>query len=901
MSMAQLSIEAFKRILAALDSQIFTSLPDTLCPVCHPISLRLEEILNSTDKSAYHPGARDSTDNILLATIDHAISHYHECSFCSLILRLLLRAKERHLYKAMGPTLSAEDTVIGIASIRGALKSLERATDSQTSSTANSVSSLSDDGFDIFDHEDVILQVSVEAICDYGALSLWLPLRESEDVDDNEFQLFLHPDDYTMLMADTTPNHEAVLMIPRPLNRETRDMDLMKRCLEYCRQSHEKCNNRQRPGLGTLETAPSRLIDVIDMKLVPTKPGAGMNGHVDLRQVEYVALSYVWGKDPFFTLQSSNLTSLYEINAFRDPSIKLPQTILDAIDVSQSLGYRYIWIDSLCIEQDSTHDTVTQIELMHVIYAQASLTIVAAVGDSAQHSILHIDPNQLQSRYHTVGGGTGLRFCLDRPEFKEVVASSTWATRGWTLQELTCSDRFIFFTPERTYFSCALGNWTEDLPLDESLTSEQYQRYLRDEDPKGLGLHMGTGLGREAQASAAYISMVEKLSTRNFTHDKDILKASVGMYTMYMGNSLGVAVAGLPLYYLGAALMWQPNDRLSRRRCEGGGLPSWSWASWKGPISYPLGRLEDLGLGLDDIRLTLDLLWFFEVGDASKGYWSEISPSPVPIPSCLQVTVRMATPTMTVGQQQTAFHRAPALEPPDGHDYRRDDTDTATDATSALRQRPRIVLNTPGDLWMHEHPSLAEKTVLAFEGGTICTFPVRFRDSSDHEHGLHTTSGHIHFVSIFSSSFSPEAAAAADTADNTANDSAEFIGEMIVDSGTLEHFFPDQFPTSTSAPNMGLDTSEVELLSFGRLDFSRQSVQNVLYLNRYSRRGNFSPEFLDLVDSNEDPDMVLVMWLFRHPGKPRLASRVAVGYVLRARWDEAVRERGKTKKLVRLI
>lgn len=831
MSTFQLSIEDFKRTLAALDSLIFASVRNTLCQACHSISLRLDEILNSTDKSDFHPGTRDSTGNIRLATLDHVFSSYHECSFCSLVLRLMLRAKERHLYHAMRSIPLVEDTLINIDTIREAFKSLGSTTVSKTSSVASSSSSLSDD-FEIFDPEELILQISVDAVCDYGAMSLWLPLRDSEDVDDNEYQLFLHPEDYQTIMADAQ-KLEATLMIPKPLDRDTRDMDLMKRCLENCRKNHDRCNQSAIPDSEALQAAPSRLIDVVDMRLVPTSPG--INGHVNLQQVEYVALSYVWGRDPFFTLQSPNLSTLCEKDAFRDPTIKLPQTILDAIEVTKFLGHRYIWIDSLCIEQDSTEDTVTQIGSMHIIYAQASLTIVAAVGDNAQHSILHIDPNQLSIKYHSIGA---LRFCLDRPEFKEVVASSTWATRGWTLQEITCSDRFIFFTPERTYFSCAHGNWNEDLPLDESVSPEQYQRYLRDEDPRGLGLDMEVG-GDAQKASATFVSMVEKLSTRNFTHDKDILKASLGMYTMYIADSLGMAVAGLPLSYLGAALMWQPNGVLSRRRC--GGIPSWSWASWTGPISYPLGRLDGL-----NIELTLD--WFIDVVQTSPRY----------IPY-LQVDARIAR----VAQHML---RAPGKEP--CHHSSRDNPPTV------LHRR----MASPKERWQQDL-AIAEKTELVFRG-TICSFPIRVRER---DHTLQA-SGQVHFCSIFAS---------LEASEDMDND--ELIGEIRIDSGTLQTFFPDEFLPAAS--NMGIATN-VELLAFGRLDFSLEHVQDVVYLNRYSRRGNFSPEFLALVDAN--PDMVLVMWLFRQPGKPHIMSRVAVGYVVRSRWDEAVKERGQTWEWIRL-
>ena len=77
--MSQLSIEDFKRTLAALDKEMFALARNTLCQACHPVSLRLDEILNSNDKSDFHPGTRDSTDNIRLATIDHVFSNYSEC------------------------------------------------------------------------------------------------------------------------------------------------------------------------------------------------------------------------------------------------------------------------------------------------------------------------------------------------------------------------------------------------------------------------------------------------------------------------------------------------------------------------------------------------------------------------------------------------------------------------------------------------------------------------------------------------------------------------------------------------------------------------------------------------------------------------------------------------------
>lgn len=66
---------------------------------------------------------------------------------------------------------------------------------------------------------------------------------------------------------------------------------------------------------------------------------------------------------------------------------------------------------------------------------------------------------------------------------RDVVEFSTWFTRGWTFQELIFSQRLLYFTPERTYFSCAVGNCSEDCPFDENVAREVYEEF-RDDDPK---------------------------------------------------------------------------------------------------------------------------------------------------------------------------------------------------------------------------------------------------------------------------------------------------------------------------------------------------------------------------------------------------------------------------------
>ena len=62
----------------------------------------------------------------------------------------------------------------------------------------------------------------------------------------------------------------------------------------------------------------------------------------------YVVLSYVWGPAQTYTLKTS---SHEELRRGLDPA-RLPKTLRDAMEVTARLGFRYIWIDALCIIQD---------------------------------------------------------------------------------------------------------------------------------------------------------------------------------------------------------------------------------------------------------------------------------------------------------------------------------------------------------------------------------------------------------------------------------------------------------------------------------------------------------------------------------------------------------------------
>ncbi|EIW53238.1 HET-domain-containing protein, partial [Trametes versicolor FP-101664 SS1] len=143
-----------------------------------------------------------------------------------------------------------------------------------------------------------------------------------------------------------------------------RALALVKDHIDECVYGHERCI-----ALSVFPDPflPTRLIDCTDINHPRLVTTSGRRG-------KYLTLSYVWGGDQVHKTTTTNI-STYSRRI--DPFL-LPATIRDAIYVTQTLGFQFLWIDSLCIIQDSDEDKLHELGHMHDIYRYAHLTIIAA-------------------------------------------------------------------------------------------------------------------------------------------------------------------------------------------------------------------------------------------------------------------------------------------------------------------------------------------------------------------------------------------------------------------------------------------------------------------------------------------------------------------------------------------
>jgi hypothetical protein len=140
----------------------------------------------------------------------------------------------------------------------------------------------------------------------------------------------------------SSDNRMASVLRSRPIPHDTRSDEYFLRARAWiaaCESDHKDCIQDIEHRLST------RVVDVGDSERHPSL--LETNG----RQGRWVALSYCWGEKPPLKTEFPTLST------FRNGLPQnLPLLFQDAIFAVKGLGYQYLWIDALCIVQDSEQD-----------------------------------------------------------------------------------------------------------------------------------------------------------------------------------------------------------------------------------------------------------------------------------------------------------------------------------------------------------------------------------------------------------------------------------------------------------------------------------------------------------------------------------------------------------------
>jgi hypothetical protein len=288
----------------------------------------------------------------------------------------------------------------------------------------------------------------------------------------------------------------------------------------------------------------------------------------------YAALSYTWGATSGMKelqLEMNNKEELYVQGSLRGRS-GIPDIILDAIKLCTDLSVQYLWVDRLCIVQDDLEAKMDQISAMDRIYNIADFTIVAAVPIGVGLPGVRGRPRKSYLANHSRRFHPKLRFVPDN--FKSTVIDSFWNTRGWTYQERILSRRAIYITEWQTYFLCYRG-----------AEQEEIGGFAASVNPWDLHLF------------STYSTTVMDYTSRNLTFGSDILNAFTGIGNHFEAATGKPLLYGLPERYFAQALLWDHDDGIEKRH-DVNGIPSWSWAAWKGRSKYDMNsKVEKSRIG----------------------------------------------------------------------------------------------------------------------------------------------------------------------------------------------------------------------------------------------------------------------------------------------------------------
>ncbi|KAF7441178.1 hypothetical protein PC9H_001527 [Pleurotus ostreatus] len=361
-------------------------------------------------------------------------------------------------------------------------------------------------------------------------------------------------------------------------------IDLVKKWLNLCvAHHHDVCEEvwwRDRD-----EELPSsvRMIDVKKMAIVPYSPRS-----------RYVALSYVWGGvGAEYQSMRDNISQRMTPGGL-DESI-LPATIVDAIELCRRLGERYLWVDALCIIQDSAADKAVQIGVMELIYGGSFVTVFAIGGHNA-HAGLPGLRKGTRTRHQRIERIQNLRLSVPLTTLASVLAQSVWGTRGWTYQEVMLSRRRLFFTDEQVYFECLREVFSEDV-VAENTHVPGSNHPLRYTGIGGFTFNTRPRGGTAHEFTAGYVVVVREYTQRNLTNELDAIDA-VSALTRAIAKAFnlggGASKAfryGMLITDLNQTLFWHPGDGPSftrRRSVPGlrGTWPSWAWVGWRGAVQY---------------------------------------------------------------------------------------------------------------------------------------------------------------------------------------------------------------------------------------------------------------------------------------------------------------------------
>ncbi|CAG9952982.1 unnamed protein product [Clonostachys rosea f. rosea IK726] len=256
-----------------------------------------------------------------------------------------------------------------------------------------------------------------------------------------------------------------------PLTQDGATWGLIQGWLDTCLQSHTRCNELKDPAF-----TPDHLLELdIDTRTFRLVTAAEIQA-----STRYCTLTYAYHVDDAEIIPST-------IQQLQPLSI-LPQTYRDAFIVVEMLGLKHLWIDYLCLIQDSQLSlgqlTIKNRDIFLNSFCGIGTTSATSPcsGLFAQREPQNIVPGLVDFPLDASGNKSVLKFDYRTPQV-ESFSDEPMVEKPHTIQERLLTPRMIHFASTQVYWEC-------------------YRALNSELNPHSIVLRPNTRLGREGEKTA---------------------------------------------------------------------------------------------------------------------------------------------------------------------------------------------------------------------------------------------------------------------------------------------------------------------------------------------------------------------------------------------------------------
>lgn len=349
-----------------------------------------------------------------------------------------------------------------------------------------------------------------------------------------------------------------------------------------CRTSHQRCKVLKSP----IPWCPSRLLDIGDHDQTEWRLYLTSEGQDP--PPAYITLSYRWGSNNDFKLTQANLST-----GFKGQIEDLPQTFKDAIVVARLLSVRFLWIDRLCITQDSKADWDIESVTMRDVYANSLCNIAASASTDPDGGLFRsrvpsrVQPGVLTASFATPE--TTSYYVFNENYVDRQVSSGPLQSRGWVFQERMLAPRTIHFAKDQVFWECFDEFKCESVP-EGVLPGSVCKRDVACQ----LGLSQddaSRSAPDSSETNSLWGGLMEQYTKCSFTKETDRLVAFCGIARLFQNVTGDRYAAGLWRSDLIDQLAWWVQHPVARS-CTHYCAPTWSWASVSGPVCKEWGSFQ---------------------------------------------------------------------------------------------------------------------------------------------------------------------------------------------------------------------------------------------------------------------------------------------------------------------